>query len=407
MPFRRRAGLDLAAAIGRVAASDARLLVVTGADRTFCAGADLDDFAAMRGDEAAVASFRADMRAALDSLRGLAVPTIALIEGHCFGAGVALAMACDIRIAAPDARFAITPAKIGISYPQEDVHRLVALVGPGQAARILFTAETIDGEEAKAIGLVDAHMPREKALFEAMLANDRGEPGDAEGGDRARGPGRAQRSGDGCALRRACSPARPPRSGSKRCGGNDKDRAHANAPACAARPARRLRRSGRPARVPDQRRRRAAAGRTRQPDRVPARRRVPRSSGSARSSAADSRAGRMLTIRKPDGGFRRLLVGRDGRISAADGAEPARCDAARRDRDRGRDWRRPLPPARRHAMTRTDHPDGGGDARRRGGRHCGRDAGRGTDGAGREGGRRGDLALRRAAADPGAVRAGQ
>jgi enoyl-CoA hydratase/carnithine racemase len=164
---------ELAAAIGRVAAGDHRMLVVTGAARTFCAGANLDDFAAMRGDEAAVARFRQDMRTALDALRGLAIPTIALIEGHCFGAGVALAMACDIRIAAPDARFAITPAKLGISYPQEDVHRLVELVGPGQAARILFTAETICGEEAKAIGLVDAHMPRETALFETMRANDR------------------------------------------------------------------------------------------------------------------------------------------------------------------------------------------------------------------------------------------
>ena len=164
---------ELSAALGRVVESDVRFLVVTGADRTFCAGADLGDFAAMRDDEAAVARFREDMRTALDGLRGLAIPTIALIEGHCFGAGVALAMACDLRIAALDARFAITPAKLGIGYPQEDVHRLVELVGPGQAARILFTAEIIYCEEAKAIGLVDAHMPREKALFEAMIANDR------------------------------------------------------------------------------------------------------------------------------------------------------------------------------------------------------------------------------------------
>jgi enoyl-CoA hydratase/carnithine racemase len=112
------------------------------------------------------------MRAALARLRGLAIPTVALIEGHCYGAGVALAMACDIRVAAQTARFAITPAKLGIGYPQEDVHRLVALVGPGQAARILFTAEPIYAEEARTIGLVDEHMPREQALFDAILAND-------------------------------------------------------------------------------------------------------------------------------------------------------------------------------------------------------------------------------------------
>ena len=164
---------ELEAALGRVEASDVRMLVVTGAGGTFCAGADLVDFTAMRTDAVAIARFREEMRAALERLRGLAVPTIALIEGHCYGAGVALAMACDIRIAAQTARFAITPAKLGIGYPQEDVHRLVELVGAGQAARILFTAEPIHSAEARTIGLVDEHMPREQALFDAILANDR------------------------------------------------------------------------------------------------------------------------------------------------------------------------------------------------------------------------------------------
>ena len=166
------AWMELEAAIGRVAASDVRLLVVTGAGGAFCAGADLGDFAAMRGDEAAVARFRAEMRAALDTLRALPVPTLALVEGACYGAGVALAIACDIRVAANVSEFAITPAKIGISYPQEDVHRLVALIGPGHAARMLFTAGKVRGGEAVEIGLADYHGPREKEAIEAILAND-------------------------------------------------------------------------------------------------------------------------------------------------------------------------------------------------------------------------------------------
>jgi enoyl-CoA hydratase/carnithine racemase len=159
--------------LGVVEASDVRMLVVAGADETFCAGADLDDLAAMRGDPAAIAAFRQDMRAALDRLRGLAIPTLALIEGHCYGAGVALAMACDFRIAALTTKFAITPARIGISYPQEDVHRLVALVGPGMAARMLFTGEIVYSDEARHVGLIDAQMPGHKALLEAIVANDR------------------------------------------------------------------------------------------------------------------------------------------------------------------------------------------------------------------------------------------
>ena len=159
--------------IALVERSDARLLVVTGADRNFCAGADLGDFAAMRGDGEAIARFRQDMRAALDRLRALAIPTVAVIEGACYGAGVSLALACDFRIARQVAEFAITPAKIGITFPQEDVHRLVALVGPGQAARLLFTAERIHGEEARTIGLVEVHGRRESEIIDAILANDR------------------------------------------------------------------------------------------------------------------------------------------------------------------------------------------------------------------------------------------
>jgi enoyl-CoA hydratase/carnithine racemase len=164
--------IALSGKIGLVESSGARLLVVAGAGGTFCAGADLADFAAMCGDPAAAARFREEMRGALDRLRALAIPTVALVEGHCYGAAVALAMACDIRVAAPTAVFAITPAKIGISYPQQDVHRLVALVGPGQAARMLFGGQAVDGEEARRIGLVEATMPGEKALIEAILAND-------------------------------------------------------------------------------------------------------------------------------------------------------------------------------------------------------------------------------------------
>ena len=157
--------------IGVVEASDVKLLVVTGAGSTFCAGADLDDLAAMNGDEEAVTRFRTEMRAALDRLRALAIPTVALIEGHCYGAGIALALACDIRIGALTAFYAVTPAKIGISFPQEDVYRLVALVGPGQASRMLLTSMVVYGEEARHIGLVELQMPGEGEVIDAIVAN--------------------------------------------------------------------------------------------------------------------------------------------------------------------------------------------------------------------------------------------
>jgi enoyl-CoA hydratase/carnithine racemase len=112
------------------------------------------------------------MRRGLGRLETLAIPTIAAIGGPCYGAGVALALACDIRLAGPEARFAITPARIGISFPQEDVHALVAAVGPGQAARLLYTGGAIDGAEALRIGLADAGLAALDETVAAIRASD-------------------------------------------------------------------------------------------------------------------------------------------------------------------------------------------------------------------------------------------
>jgi enoyl-CoA hydratase/carnithine racemase len=84
---------------------------------------------------------------------------------------VALAMACDLRFAGEGASFAITPAKYGISYPQEDIARLVALVGRGQAARLLLGAGTIDAEEALRIGLADLPLAQLDSFVAATRQN--------------------------------------------------------------------------------------------------------------------------------------------------------------------------------------------------------------------------------------------
>jgi enoyl-CoA hydratase/carnithine racemase len=134
----------------------AKALILSGEPGlAFCAGADLASFERFRDEPAARTEFRQAIRGGLDRLRDLPIPTIALVEGGCYGAGVALAIACDIRVASPEAVFATTPAKLGISYPQEDVHRLVSLVGIGQASRLLFSASPIGAAEAERIGLVE------------------------------------------------------------------------------------------------------------------------------------------------------------------------------------------------------------------------------------------------------------
>lgn len=135
--------------------ADTRVLLIGGADG-FSAGADLREFALLTRDPPAVERFRLAMRRGIDALAAVPVPAVAVIAGGCYGAGVALALAADIRVAGEGARFAITPARLGIGYPAADVARLVALVGRGQAARLLFAADTIDAHRAAAIGLVEA-----------------------------------------------------------------------------------------------------------------------------------------------------------------------------------------------------------------------------------------------------------
>lgn len=163
---------DIVGALPGIAASGARVLLVCGAGGAFSAGADLGEFESFLEDSAARAAFREAMRAAMDGIAALPIATLAWIDGPCFGAGVALAMACDLRLASPAVRFAITPAKIGIGYPQEDVARLVARVGPGWAARLLFTGTPIDAAVAERIGLIEGIADDPDALLAALTASD-------------------------------------------------------------------------------------------------------------------------------------------------------------------------------------------------------------------------------------------
>jgi enoyl-CoA hydratase/carnithine racemase len=150
-------------------AAEASVLILAGEPGgTFCAGADISDFERLQAEPEARTEFREAIRGGLGALRASPVPSIALVEGACYGAGVALAMACDIRVASPAASFSITPAKLGISYPQEDVHRLLSLVGPGQAARLLYGAEAIDGAEATRIGLAEIVAGEAEAAARAL-----------------------------------------------------------------------------------------------------------------------------------------------------------------------------------------------------------------------------------------------
>ena len=136
-----------------------RTIVVCGAGDTFTAGADISEFAAHH-DSAAARQEHADTLAGLfATLSGLTTPLIAMIRGHCFGAGMALALSADLRIAAEGSRFAIPAARLGIGYPYALAETLVHVVGPAHAGDILFTARTLTDTEALAAGLLNRLVP--------------------------------------------------------------------------------------------------------------------------------------------------------------------------------------------------------------------------------------------------------
>ncbi len=132
-----------------------RVIVLRGAGGHFGAGNDIAEFGRLRGDAEGARNYGWAMARAMKAVETADKPVIAAIEGSCYGASVALALAADIRLATSEARFAITPAKLGAVYLRSDHHRLVAAVGPGQARRMIFTAWPLDAAEAAAIGLVD------------------------------------------------------------------------------------------------------------------------------------------------------------------------------------------------------------------------------------------------------------
>ncbi|EOM77731.1 enoyl-CoA hydratase [Rhodococcus rhodnii] len=126
----------------------ARAIVVTGRGPAFCAGADLS------GDVYAD-GFTDTLLEMLHTVDSVPVPVIAAIGGPAIGAGCQLAIAADLRVAVPDAVFAIPAAKLGISVDRWTVHRLASLVGGGPARTMLLGADRLDAVAGFQHGLVN------------------------------------------------------------------------------------------------------------------------------------------------------------------------------------------------------------------------------------------------------------
>ncbi len=144
-----RAAIDSARADATV-----RAAVLTGARGVFASGGDLRELRkkSTREDAAELSDIG---EALCRSLSELSFPVIAAITGHAIGGGAELALACDMRVAEPNARICFKQARMGVTTAWGSLPRLVALVGPSRAARLLFTSQEIAAPDAHAMGLVD------------------------------------------------------------------------------------------------------------------------------------------------------------------------------------------------------------------------------------------------------------
>jgi enoyl-CoA hydratase len=153
--------------LAEIAASpgDVRALIITGAgEKAFAAGTDINQFRAFASAADAMA-YEARIDRVLGTLERCKVPTIAAIAGACTGGGAAIAAACDLRIAAANARFGFPIARtLGNCLSMSNIARLSALVGPARVIEMIFTARLLAASDALAAGLVTEVLPDQAAL---------------------------------------------------------------------------------------------------------------------------------------------------------------------------------------------------------------------------------------------------
>lgn len=172
-------GDAIAAAVPQLNANpDLRLVLITGAGRAFSAGGNLQFILDHTGK-----GFEQNKQEMIEfyskflQLRHIEVPTIAVLNGHAIGAGFLIALACDLRYAAAEAKLAANFAKLGLSSGMGGLYWLTKLAGPAVAAELLFTARTFEAEEAYRLGLVNGVVPaaqlpaKVKEISDQIVAN--------------------------------------------------------------------------------------------------------------------------------------------------------------------------------------------------------------------------------------------
>ncbi len=158
--------LDFQAALGDAGADPAvKVVIITGEGRAFSTGADLKDSKGRSLED--YRDYLNELQETSRKIIRFEKPTIAAINGYALGSGYELALACDIRIAAEEAKIGSPEARVNSSVTGGAMRLVQELIGPGKARELLFTAEYIDGKEAERIGLVNKALPLGMLMDEA------------------------------------------------------------------------------------------------------------------------------------------------------------------------------------------------------------------------------------------------
>ena len=134
-----------------------RAVILRGAGKSFSAGLDLAEADRIEGGHSPVSIERTFRR-----LEQLPVPTIAAVQGAALAGGCELALHCDLRVAAEDARIGMTVARVGLLVPYDFIRKLIEVIGSANTAQILYTAEPVNAQRALAMGMVHEVVPNDK-----------------------------------------------------------------------------------------------------------------------------------------------------------------------------------------------------------------------------------------------------
>jgi enoyl-CoA hydratase/carnithine racemase len=154
------------AAVELSARTDVAVVVLYGGEKVFAAGADIKEMVDMSYQDMAIAS--TGLQGAFNAVAAIPQPTIAAITGYALGGGCELALCCDLRIAADDAKLGQPEIRLGIIPGAGGTQRLTRLVGPSRAKEIVFTGRFVDAQEALTIGLVNSVVPPDEVYSSAM-----------------------------------------------------------------------------------------------------------------------------------------------------------------------------------------------------------------------------------------------